>query len=243
MRSFPKWGRIAAAVVVLALSSVLLYTIFAPTSSNSHQYLALEKATDFSLPDGSRVWLNRGSKLQWLSDRSVKLEGEGFFQVVKNPQKTFRIEAGATQVAVLGTSFSVKESIDHSIEVRVATGKVSLSHGEEALILTPGEQGNFEATAKALEESTFEDYQFKAWSENAELIFEGTSLDKVAHALSGFLNKEVRLADPALAGCNKITGAFKEKSLAVVNDILQYSGDLQLTDAGDYLLLSGPACP
>lgn len=66
------------------------------------------------LPDGSRVWLNAGSKLDYPeqfaphSPREVHLEGEAFFVVAADAERPFRVHTKAFHVHVLGTSFNVR---------------------------------------------------------------------------------------------------------------------------------------
>ncbi|HEY4155290.1 MAG TPA: FecR family protein, partial [Puia sp.] len=65
------------------------------------------------LPDGTQVWLNSGSKLHYKNDfdksiREVSLEGEAFFDVVKEVDHPFIVHTSAINVRVLGTAFNVK---------------------------------------------------------------------------------------------------------------------------------------
>ncbi|WP_090393496.1 FecR family protein [Niabella drilacis] len=70
------------------------------------------------LPDGSKVWLNGGSRLFYVTDfkgrsREVKLEGEAFFDVAHATAeggglRPFIVHAGNIDIKVLGTAFNVK---------------------------------------------------------------------------------------------------------------------------------------
>ena len=69
--------------------------------------------TNLVLPDGTKVWLNAGSKLNYDKNygnaiREVSLTGEAYFDVVKNPEKPFIIHASKIDIKVLGTAFNVK---------------------------------------------------------------------------------------------------------------------------------------
>ena len=63
------------------------------------------------LPDGSKVTLNRHSQLSYPEtfnkERIVKLNGEAYFEVSKNPKKPFRVKANGVTIRVLGTHFNV----------------------------------------------------------------------------------------------------------------------------------------
>ena len=64
------------------------------------------------LADGTLVWLNSDSELRYPvkfagSQRDVWLKGEGYFEVSKNPEKSFRVVVDDMIVKVLGTSFNI----------------------------------------------------------------------------------------------------------------------------------------
>lgn len=84
------------------------------------------------LPDSSSVLLSSGSQLRFnkqtnQAQREVFLEGEGFFEVTKKPDRPFIVYTPTLTTKVLGTSFQVR-SFDNeaSAYVRVKTGKVSV---------------------------------------------------------------------------------------------------------------------
>jgi ferric-dicitrate binding protein FerR (iron transport regulator) len=87
--------------------------------------------TKLKLPDGSDVWLNAGSKLNYnknfANNRQVYLSGEAFFDVVKNPSKPFVIHTAAIDVRVLGTQFNVKAyDEDITTETSLIRGSVEV---------------------------------------------------------------------------------------------------------------------
>ncbi len=98
-----------------------------------------------SLPDGSVVWLNSGSRLTYPEtfDRHVTLEGEGYFDIVRNPDVPFSVSAMGLRVEVLGTVFDLRAyRQENQLEVTLATGSVSLqdTEGKRLFLLHPGEQ-------------------------------------------------------------------------------------------------------
>jgi ferric-dicitrate binding protein FerR (iron transport regulator) len=101
------------------------------------------------LSDGTRVWLNAGSKLTYPSvfphdRREVKLEGEAYFEVAKGSKAPFSVHAGKITVGVLGTSFNVKAyNDDKNIETTLITGKVQVTldnEPEKPILLSPHEK-------------------------------------------------------------------------------------------------------
>lgn len=105
--------------------------------------------TRIVLPDGSVVFLNAGSKLNYDKNfgnslREVKLIGEGFFDVVRNPEKPFKIYTEAVEIKVLGTQFNVKSYPgDKTTETSLIRGSVEVTlkdRPNEKYILKPNEK-------------------------------------------------------------------------------------------------------
>ena len=90
------------------------------------------------LADGSTVWLNAGSKLYYENDftgstREVRLEGEAFFDIVKNTNKPFIVHTSGIDIKVLGTSFSVKSyPEDKDVVTTLYRGSVKVFRHDES---------------------------------------------------------------------------------------------------------------
>jgi ferric-dicitrate binding protein FerR (iron transport regulator) len=110
------------------------------------------------LSDGSTILLQPGSNIRYQQDfntnkREIKLEGDAFFDVVKNVERPFYVYANNVVTRVLGTSFYVKSPLGkNTIEVEVKTGRVHVYKDQkidsapqkpsesEGVILTPNEK-------------------------------------------------------------------------------------------------------
>lgn len=84
------------------------------------------------LPEGTKVWLNAGSKIYYHKDftanREVYLSGEAFFDVTHNAGKPFTIHAGPVNIKVLGTAFNVKAyPEDDLVETALLRGSIELT--------------------------------------------------------------------------------------------------------------------
>ncbi len=111
------WQRISAVLAILLIPASILFfdnlhskkTVFIPFREITSAYGV---RNHFNLPDGSEVWLNSGSKIKFpekfsSTKRELFLEGEAFFNVVKNPSKPFYVNLGEVSVKALGTSFNI----------------------------------------------------------------------------------------------------------------------------------------
>ena len=109
----------------------------------------------FTLPDGTKVWLNADSKIKFPSkfagkERQVVLEGEGYFEVAKNRAKPFVVEtaggngAAGQRVEVLGTHFNINAYKDEaSIKTTLLEGSVRVSRPggkRDDVVLKPDQQ-------------------------------------------------------------------------------------------------------
>lgn len=105
--------------------------------------------THLTLPDGTKVWLNAGSRLAYdktygAGRREISLAGEAFFDVASNPQQPFIIHTPRMDVRVLGTSFNLKSYIaDKTTEATLVRGSIAVSirnRPDETIILKPNQK-------------------------------------------------------------------------------------------------------
>lgn len=103
---------------------------------------------DMTLQDGSRVWLNSNSTLEYPNifrkdDRQVKLSGEAFFDITKDPERPFIIETFACNIEVLGTKFNVEaNAADSEFSAALLEGSIKLTDKTTGanMLLKPGEK-------------------------------------------------------------------------------------------------------
>ena len=104
--------------------------------------------TSLVLPDGTKVWLNAGSQLDYDKSygnkiREVSLVGEAYFDVVKNPEHPFIIHTRKMDIKVLGTAFNVKcYPGEKTTETSLIRGsiEVTLKDRQEKIMLKPNEK-------------------------------------------------------------------------------------------------------
>jgi transmembrane sensor len=195
----PAFLKIAAVVIILlGIGLLVKQFIFRPTEIN------LVRTGDFkneiTLPDGSRVFLNKYSELKYpvkfqRNLRQVDLKGEGYFDVVHNPNKLFRIKVNSQAIVeVLGTSFDLKsDSTDSSVAINVTEGKVAFFTPEiepNKTVLTKGEKAVLRRGVISVAES--KDVNFMSWKTGI-LNFNDERIENVFRELTKFYNKDFRL--------------------------------------------------
>lgn len=88
--------------------------------------------SELTLSDGSRIWINAGSKLRFPDrfsedSRDVWLDGEGYFEISKDKIRPFYVHTSDLNVKVYGTKFNLKAySQEDIIEATLVEGRVSL---------------------------------------------------------------------------------------------------------------------
>lgn len=98
------------------------------------------------LPDGSKVWLNSASSIKFPgvfkgNTRSIELEGEAYFEIIKNPSMPFIVSSNGTNIEVLGTHFNVRAYTDEKeMKTTLLEGSVKISEGKNTELLEPGQQ-------------------------------------------------------------------------------------------------------
>jgi len=106
--------------------------------------------TKMQLPDGSQVWVNSGSKLTYDGNfngatREVQLDGEAFFEVVKDAAHPFIVHTSGIDIKVLGTAFDVKAyNSEPTIEATLIHGSIEVINksqpGTPKIMLKPHEK-------------------------------------------------------------------------------------------------------
>jgi transmembrane sensor len=91
-----------------------------------------------TLYDGSKVWLNSGTKLRIRrnfghTDRTLFLEGEAYFVVAHNRSLPFRVNTSDIVVTATGTAFNVKAYAEENIiETTLENGEVRIDEVNQA---------------------------------------------------------------------------------------------------------------
>ena len=190
--------RSAAAVVLLMViaswGTVTFYRhqILANDSARYYETVVpLGSQTKLILPDGSVAILNSGSILKYTlsfgkKERNVHLKGEGYFEVVKDPSKVFRVEVEDLKIEVTGTKFNVRSYLEnHSVEVDLIEGGVDLITPDKHLSLLPDEKAIYNQTSGELDKVSVDAYKAALWT-TGKLSFVNTSF---AHILKDIERK------------------------------------------------------
>lgn len=192
VRRLPRIGWVAAAAVagiLLVLGSYWGTMSYVERAADNSQFvLATGKGekTRFYLADGTAVYLNSGSTLQYSGRfntrrREVILSGEAYFEVAKQSGDVpFTVRTDGYDVVVKGTSFNVTAYPDDGkVVTTLMEGAVEVHYMEKAVAVSPGEQLVLDKATGEITKKTVQADQFMAWTEG-RLEYDEISLQDLA---------------------------------------------------------------
>ncbi len=240
LRKLNKWQlmSIAASVILIFGFTALLLADFLP-GNNQLRYFA-EQRMEIQLPDNSKVVLKKGSLLTLAEhfnkkNRAVNLKGEAWFEITPNKEKPFIIEAARSQIAVLGTTFSVESKPGEPDFVAVKTGKVSVIHkySDQSIILTANQYAQIDD--EKLEQVNEMEINYLGWALQ-KFYFSNESLATVSNELESAFNKRIVFSDPAIGNLG-ISATFKGQTFKEIVEIIAETHNLTYQLKGNRAIL------
>lgn len=234
--------RIAALILlVLAIGVPSLYFSLQDTSifSSTIEYNSVNGVLTVDLPDGSRVFLNKGATLKYKKSfeekRKVNLNGEGYFDVLSNPKRPFHVNTGKVVVTVLGTSFNVKQlDRNNSVEVFVESGLVELSMNDvsETIILEPGQLG---MASDKLSRIVQKNENYLSWK-TKEFKFVDESVEKILDVLKQSYHVKVVTENISLEE-RRLTTSYKDQSFDAILSTICLALNMDYEKEGEVYIL------
>lgn len=244
------WSVAAVAIVLLGLITVTAYWQGSRQIQSNFSDIVVEaplgSKTKLTLPDGSTVWLNAGSKMVYsqgfgVSDRRLAFQGEGYFKVEKNDEMPFLVQTHDVNVTVVGTKFNFRNyPEDEEAVVELLEGKVALENQlkEEAVrYLSPNEKmvlhkatGEMDITSAKVKEATL-------WTENI-LLFDEDLLPDIVRKLERSYHVRIEIENEDLKQA-RFYGQFNqlEQNIYEVLDMLVETGRLEYQEKDKVIYL------
>ena len=241
-----KWRAKLAAVFAFAIAvgGLFYYLNRSPAKPTEAPWISMEnpagKKTRFSLPDGTRVYLNSSSTLSYQKGfegdvRLVRLKGEAYFEVAKDEKKPFRVHTDKWMVTALGTAFNLNDFSESKTNVALVEGKVKvfINDLDETYLLNSGEGIHYDPDLTAAERSVFEQATLLGWKAG-KLIFHKASFEEVVNRLERWYGVDIEVKNGDTSQFNWVyTGAFERVSIHKVMRNLKHSQGI------DYEIIRG----
>lgn len=184
--------------------------------------------TTIILPDSSKVILNADSKISYAhrfvgANRAVKLEGEAYFEVVKDSLRPFIVEANTAKVIVHGTSFNVRSyPSDQFIETTLLEGSLTVDAGKEKNLLVPGKQVSINKASMESDVHAVNTQRTTGWIEG-KIYFHSNTFLEIATILERTFNVNIKVGNQSLYS-KKFTGKFENgENLEQILHVLKLS--------------------
>lgn len=220
-----------AAVLFIPLFAATLYLYLNKTDSDKILTLYTQNGeqTSVILPDGSKAWLNVDTKLSYpvnygVKSRKIELEGQAYFEVMKNKELPFEVLSGTIVTKALGTKFVVSAySGASAVKSSLIEGSVEIKCGKVTEILTPGQQFFYSREKSEMSIHSFNETDEMAWK-NEQLIFRLTPYSQVIKELEKWYNVNFDY-NPALFESETFSAKFKRyETLENVLQVMSKAG-------------------
>lgn len=196
------------------------------------------------LADGSRVWLNSESRMQYPeyfsgTTRTVNLEGEAFFDVQKAEGKSFVVTTRKMSIEVLGTTFNVTAYADaDQISATLVEGSVEVKeNGSTAVqVLKPSQRAVYSCENKTIDIHDTDTELYTSWI-HGYLKFASESLDQVIRKLVRSYGISMKITDPSLKDY-KFSGKLDlQETVNQVLNVIQLAAPLEYREENGTILI------
>lgn len=229
-------------VAAAALVAGLVFAVRLWMAPGEKVFLAGADHLSVKLTDSSAVVLSPGSRIAATmgGGRKVTLNGEAYFDVHHDPERPFIVHAGAIEVTVLGTVFTVSAYDTSRVStVRVREGRVRVVAEADTLVLIAGQHARFDRVRHLLEREAAPPVE--VWGERI-IQFEEAPLSAVIARLQELFPVRIELGDPAMANC-RLTATFEDEPIGRILDVIaQTYGFTIMPSTGDTYVLQGDGC-
>ena len=234
------WKKVASiAAIFVAILALGAFTTVAVLELNSQSTIIatqLGERAQITLPDGSKVWLNACSSLEYRKSffsrkRTAELSGEAYFDVAHNASFPFVVMNEGSEIKVLGTTFNVRCNNDENfLTASLFDGSIRFSDTNNAMAanLNPGEKITFDRNTHQFKIDRITSAEdVTSWMEG-KLIFGNASLEEIARSLEKHYNVHILFKDEAAKEI-RFNAEFE-----MADNIYQILSILELTDKFTY---------
>lgn len=195
-----------------------------------------------TLADGTQLWLNAGSRVLYPSafhgaERRVYASGEICFDVAKDPDHPFCVQADGTQIRVLGTRFNLKSYLDEpEVTTTLMSGSIEmrLPDSEETYRLTPGKTLQFNRTTGDIALFSTPEYNYPAWF-HGEFNFYNEPLRGIAAELERKFDVRIIIRNPEIGDIRFFAGFVNNESVDEILAALNVKKQFRIERRGNII--------
>lgn len=258
-RVFPGFLLKIAAIVTVGLLAAYFTIVLSGNQEREIAYNEIEVAygsrSNLLLPDGTRVWLNSGSRMVYpdrfsKDSRDVYLKGEAFFDVKSIPGKNFIVRTDDIRIRVTGTKFNVKSYPEEkTIETTLVSGSVTIERkqSEPVVHLKPQEIAVYQKESRKLTISKISELTgegegkvttgritlprtenvLTGWIDE-KLVFQNERFEDLALRMERWYNVRIMIEDSTLREV-RFTGSFEKETIEQALAALRLAAPFNVT--------------
>jgi transmembrane sensor len=191
----------------------------------------------FTLPDGTKVWLNADSRLKFPSKfdgdkRNVKLEGEAYFEVAKDKSHPFLVQTDNQTLEVLGTHFNISSySDENTTRTTLLEGSVKIND----IVLRPGQEA---VLTDGLIKIISADIEAEIAWKNGDFVFSGADFRSVMREIMRWYNVTVEYDDSVPDDIRLDGWVSRKNNLSVVLRRIESLGNVHFKLEGRRITVS-----
>lgn len=235
-------GLVAGVAAVLALALTWGWRTYVPTEQGSFTTEVGDLRT-VQTSDGSQLTLSSNSRINIAfshARRGLELtRGEAIFDVSKDPNRPFIVQAGTYRVVAVGTRFSVRWTNSDALRVVVTEGRVRLEPGDglaPATLLLPGAVAVTNRGSVRVQQISLEAAKDLLQWRNGFLRFHDTPLAEAAAEFNRYNTRQLVIADPAVDAI-RIGGNFRYSDTDAFVNVLEQVFAVRAERRDDRVLL------
>jgi transmembrane sensor len=195
--------------------------------------------SDFTLPDGTKVWLNGNTSLSYPTyfkgnERIVELNGEAYFDVAPNKSTPFIVKTEDILIEAVGTEFNCLTFKNaHTHQFLLTEGKVNIlqenNKGKRSIIttLTPNKMAVYNKQTRKINVKKVDPLKYIAWKEG-KIIFENDKLENILTILERWYNVEFVVHNDVSTDY-AFTGSFEGEDLTQILSCIELTTPISFT--------------
>lgn len=245
-----KWTKMAASYLLLLAS---IYFIYQALQIQNPRHLTETKSIQvferttaageklkITLPDQSKVIVNSLSTISFTSDfgkseRVVYLDGEAYFEITPDEDRSFKVQTGGVTTKALGTAFNAYFR-NGQVKISLTEGQVMVSHENRVVELEPGKMALLDPDIeRGFQIDTFDPDKAIAWKEG-KIKFKSQSLGEILSELEDWYGVKFNIKGN-LELRRKVTGLFSNDSLEDIMNGLSFSLNIKYSISGTTVII------
>ncbi|MCH2193610.1 FecR family protein [Kordia sp.] len=210
-------------------------------------YIPNGKIFKLELSDGTTVWLNAGTRFkfpqnftQQTNNRTVYLDGEAYFDVTKNKDKSFIVHTKDINVEVLGTQFNVSSYANEAaVSTTLVEGSVNVfsnTSQETKMQLRPNFQAKYSKVDRHLSKVEVNTEIYTSWINN-KLIINNLKFHEILKKLER--KYDISITNKVHKLNNEIyTGEFENETIETILETISLSTTFNYTIHGNKIIIT-----